>query len=58
MRPYFALCQMPIPKDADNVLYNEVDGRELDERAECFAESCIQALKEVGVYDFLSCQNV
>ena len=46
---YYALCQMPLPPDtSDNILYSESDGRELDNRAKSFAESCYRAIKEMG----------
>jgi 2-polyprenyl-3-methyl-5-hydroxy-6-metoxy-1,4-benzoquinol methylase len=42
---------MPMPHDADGVLYNDKDGRELDDRADSFARSCVRTLRDVGYYD-------
>lgn len=52
---HYALCQMPMPKeDADDVLYEEGDGRELDARAESFARSCFRSIREAGyLKDFM-----
>jgi len=50
----YALCQMPMPPDdIDKILYNSEDGRELDDRAEVFAEHCVKTLKELNIYDSL-----
>ena len=57
-KPYYALCQMPLPVGQDDVLYNDKDGRELDERADSFALSCLRSLKESGFYNYFSEKTV
>jgi len=47
-----------MPGNGDDVLYDERDGRELDERAWSFARSCIRALKETGYYDKIKGKSV
>jgi len=49
---------MPMPKNADDILYTGIDGRELDERAERFADSCIKALKDIGIYNDLKNKTI
>ena len=48
MKRYWALAQMPLPRNEDAVLYDERDGRECDGRELVFAQHCLDALRELG----------